>query len=251
MKFAANITLLDFGCPVLERPSRAKALGFDGIECLFPYDHSLEEWDTALSGLPVVLINSPETDWAAGARGCGALVGFENTFRERAGHAQAYAKALGADRLHLLSGNAAGADAQAVLVRNLQWAADAAPDLMHTIEPLNPIDMPGYFLNDYHLAIDMLAQVDRPNIGLQYDAWHAQRIHGSALDVWNDCKTHVTHVQIAGLVARNAPDLTNADEVALLEAIADHGYDGWISAEYMPSPADDPDWLAKARQITG
>jgi hydroxypyruvate isomerase len=69
--------------------------------------------------------------------------------------------------------------------------------------------------------------------------------------VWNNCKTHVTHVQIAGLAVRNAPDLTNADEVALLEAIADHGYDGWISAEYMPAPADDPDWLAKARQITG
>ena len=88
MKFAANITLLDFGCPVLKRPSRAKALGFDGIECLFPYDHSLDGWDAALSGLPVALINSPEPEWAAGARGCGALVGCEATFRERAVQAQ-------------------------------------------------------------------------------------------------------------------------------------------------------------------
>ena len=249
MKFAANITLIDFGLPVLGRVQAARDKGFDGIECLFPYDHSLADWGGALAGTPVALINFPEPDWAKGARGCGAVPGQEAAFQSRARHAQQYAQQLGADRLHVLSGNAVGDVARDTLVTNLRWAADNAPDLMHTIEPLNPADMPGYFLNDYQQAIDILAQVDRPNVALQYDAWHAQRIHGSALKVWQDCCEHVAHVQIAGLDARNAPDMTSTAEVALIDTIRGAGYTGWISAEYFPDAKDDPDWLVKARRI--
>lgn len=251
MRFAANITLIDFGVAVLDRVQAARDIGFDGVECLFPYDHSLVQWHSALAGVPVALINTPEPDWANGARGCGALVGQQAVFQDRTRQAQTYATHLGVDRLHVLSGNASGDAARDSLVTNLRWAADQAPELMHTIEPLNPADMPGYFLNDYYQAIDILAQVDRPNVGLQYDAWHAQRIHGSALQVWQDCRELVSHVQIAGLDARHAPDMTNPIEVSLIEAIRGSGYDGWISAEYFPDEKDDPDWLIKAQRIVG
>ncbi len=39
-----------------------------------------------------------------------------------------------------------GAVARATFLRNLEWAAAQRPEQSLTIEPINAIDMPGYFL---------------------------------------------------------------------------------------------------------
>ena len=81
-QFAANLTLLFTEVPMLDRPDWAARCGFDGVEVLFPYDHSPAEWERALAGLPVALINTPPGDWLAGDRGFAARPGDEATFRD-------------------------------------------------------------------------------------------------------------------------------------------------------------------------
>lgn len=49
------------------------------------------------------------------------------------------------------------------------------------IEPINPIDMPGYFLNDIQQAEEIINSVGLPNVKLQFDFYHIERIHGQAL----------------------------------------------------------------------
>jgi hydroxypyruvate isomerase len=129
------------------------------------------------------------------------------------------------------------------LVANLRWLADRAPGHALTIEPLNPGDQPGYFLNDYDLAARVLDAGDRPHVGLQYDSYHAQVIHGDALAVWRQYRDRITHVQIGDAPGRTEPGRGSVDFAALFAAIRAGGYDGWISAEYTPTTARTEDSL--------
>jgi len=130
---------------------------------------------------------------------------------------------------------AEGPRARQTLIRNLQWAADLAPAQRFTIEPLNGEDRPGYFLNDYDLAAGVIEAVARPNVGLQFDTYHAQKIHGDACAVWAAHGPAVFHVQIGDVPGRCAPLTGEIAFADLFAAIGSSGYDGWISAEYLPA----------------
>jgi len=81
-RFAANLTYLFTEVAMLERPDWAARCGFDGVEVLFPYDQPMAEWERALNGLPLALINTPPGDWASGDRGFAAVPGMELRFRD-------------------------------------------------------------------------------------------------------------------------------------------------------------------------
>ena len=57
-RFAANLTMLFTEVPALDRPGLAAQAGFDGAEILFPYDQPVRDWEVALAGLPLALINT-------------------------------------------------------------------------------------------------------------------------------------------------------------------------------------------------
>ena len=247
MRLAANLTLLFPELPMLDRVQAARQAGYDGVEVLFPYAQSVADWRAALGATPLALINTPAGDWATGERGFAALAGQEARFRADFAQALHYARDLGAQNLHVMAGNAVGAQAAACFATNLGWAADVArdqaPALTLTIEPLNARDMPGYFLADYDQAARLLTDLARPNLGLQFDIWHAARIHGDALAQWMRHAAHVRHVQIAGFPARGAPD--HAATTLAQIAIAG-GYSGWFAAEYLPDGCDSG-WIARLR----
>lgn len=236
-KFAANLTMLFTEVASLERPSLARQAGFDGAEVLFPYDYPAEAWAQALGDLPLVLINTPPGDWAAGDRGYAAMEGAQAQFRDSFLRALDYARALGAKRLHVMAGAAAGAMSEAVYLDNLAWAAAKAPDLTLVLEPLNPVDMPNYFLNDFDHGARMIDDLGAENVKLQFDLWHAAKIHGNAAAVWQRHAGLIGHVQIAGFPARNEPGGGGFDLTQLCDAIGQGQGGGWIAAEYRPARA--------------
>ncbi len=233
-RFAANLTLLFTEVPMLDRPDWARRMGFDGVEVLFPYDHPVAEWERALAGVPLALVNTPPGDWASGDRGFAARPGHETAFRDSFLRAADYAARLGAGRVHVMAGVAKGPQAEATFVENLAWAAAQAPDQRLCIEPLNPDDMPGYFLNDYDQAARILDDLGHPRIGLQFDLWHAARLHGDATQVWAAHLQRISHVQVAGFPARNEPGGGGFSLPALCDAV-DGMDDVWIAAEYRPA----------------
>lgn len=235
--FAANLTMLFTEVPVLDRPGLAAQAGFDGAEILFPYDHSPRDYEVALAGLPLALINTPPGDWLAGDRGFAAVPGEEARFRDSFLRGAEVASRLGAARLHVMAGVAKGPQAEQVFCENLAWAAAQAPDQRLVIEPLNPDDMPGYFLNDFDQAARILDDLALPGVGLQFDLWHAARIHGNAQAVWARHAARVHHIQIAGFPGRNEPGGGGFDLTALCRDTDAAGYDGWIAAEYRPARA--------------
>jgi hydroxypyruvate isomerase len=97
--------------------------------------------------------------------------------------------------------------------------------------------MPGYFLNDFDQAARILDDLALPQIGLQFDVWHAARIHGQASAVWAAHRGRVAHVQIAGFPNRNEPGGGGFDLPALCAELDATSEDIWVAAEYRPARA--------------
>lgn len=237
MRLAANLTFLFTELPMTERFAAARRAGFSGVEVLFPYDLATRELSRAAraEGLEFVLLNTPPPNWAGGPRGFAAIPGGEDRFRRDFRRALRFAQELGAAHLHIMAGRAEGETARRIFVDNLSWAAATAPQLSLLIEPLNPVDMPGYFLNDFDLAAGVLDEIGAPNLGLQFDAYHAQRITGDALACWDQHGTRARHIQIAGFPGRHEPQGGDIDYPAFFRRLGASGYDGWVSAEYVPA----------------
>ncbi|MBK0327477.1 TIM barrel protein [Rhodobacteraceae bacterium F11138] len=247
--FAANLSLLFAELPYLDRFDAAAQAGFEAVEVLFPYDIPAKETQRALlrNGLDLVLINAPPPNYTGGAPGYAAVPGGEGRFQHDIRRVMRYAQQLKPAMIHVMAGYDKTAMATDTFVHNLQWAADLAPSQSFTIEPLNPVDQPGYFLDDYDLAARVLDAVDRPNVRLQYDSYHAHMIHGDAAEVWREHGARVGHVQIGNPPDRSQPGSGPIDFADLFAQIGASGYSGWISAEYTPTTKRTEDslgWMA-------
>lgn len=238
-RFAANLTFLFTELPFMERFAAARAAGFEGVEVLFPYDFPAQEMRARIveSGLTFVLLASPPPNWAGGDRGFAAVPGSEERFRRDFDRALRFAEVLKPQHIHIMAGRASGAVARAIYVKNLKWAAERAPGRSLTIEPINPHDMPGYFLDDFDLAAEILDEVGAPNLGLQFDAYHAQTITDDPVAVWDRHGHRAAHVQIAGYPGRHEPVDGAIDYPAFFARLEAEGYQGWVSAEYVPQGA--------------
>jgi hydroxypyruvate isomerase len=258
--FAANLTLLYNEHGFLDRFAEAAADGFAGVECLFPYEHPADEIAARLAGhgLQQVLFNAPPGHWAAGERGLAALPGRKSEFRRGFEQALAYAERLTCPRIHVMAGLwPAGEDpapAWATYEANLAWAATQAASAGRQvlIEPINPFDMPGYLLNrqaDAHALVQRLAM---PNLKVQLDLYHAQRVEGDLPALLRSAlpSRRVGHLPIAGAPGRHEPDVGDIDYPPLfdlIEQLADPAL--WIGCEYRPlnSTRDGLGWLKHRR----
>lgn len=247
-KFCANLTWLFTELPFLERFGAAKEAGFDAVEVLFPYDVNAQDIVHELTrhDLQMALINCPPPNYTGGPQGFAAVPGLEERFKKDFQRALRYARTLGAHHLHIMSGEAQGAQARATFESNLRWAAAHAPTQSLTIEPINNQTKPGYFLNDFNLGRDIITTIDAPNLRLQFDAFHAARITGDVRGTWYAMADITAHVQIAQMPDRGEPDRGQIDFPAFLEDLETQGYQGWVAAEYKPrtGTAEGLGWLA-------
>jgi len=188
-RLAANLTFLFKELPFLERFEAAADAGFDAVEVLFPYDDATTEIVRRLQSnrLPLALINAPPPNWTGGERGFAAVPGLDSRFRMDFKRTMRFADRLKPRHIHIMAGVAEGDAAYKTFVENLTWACEKAPKQSLTIEPLNPIDMPGYFLLDFDLAAKVIADVGAPNLGLQFDSYHAHLLTGDVLGTKGPC----------------------------------------------------------------
>lgn len=250
-RFAANLSLLYTELAFAERFAAAAADGFEAVEYLFPYDNEPAALAALLKahGLQQVLFNAPPGDWAGGERGLACLPGREAEFAEGLTLALRYAAALGCPRLHVMAGRmpaGLSADAaRATFVANLRRAARQAAEAGVTllIEPINPRDMPGYFLTRQDQAHALLDDIGEAQVRVQMDLYHAQIVEGDlAMKLRQYLPTgRVGHIQIAGVPERHEPDVGEVHYPYLFALIDELGFDGWIGCEYRPRRGAVPD----------
>lgn len=253
---AANLSFLYQDLPPDERWAAARADGFLACEILFPYAEPAAELAARLQGLGLhlALFNAPAGDWTAGDRGLACLPGRQAEFRTGLLRALDYASATGTQRLHVMAGvPPASVSCEAArdnYLDQLRWAAEqlGPGDLRLCIEPINPLDMPGYFLQTQAQAHALLDQLNDPRVLLQFDAYHCQRREGEVLNKLRLAfeRGRLGHVQVAGAPDRQEPDRGELRVEALLQALDNWGYGGHVGCEYRPA-AGTRDGLGWAR----
>jgi hydroxypyruvate isomerase len=241
-KFAANLSMLFTEHPFLERFARAREAGFQAVEFLFPYeyDSSAIAHELRRSELEQVLFNLPAGDFTAGDRGMANDPNRVEEFRHGVEEGLKIAAELGCRRLNCLAGlrlaDVAEEAQSATLIENLRYAADAAASagVLQVVEPLNAFDAPGYFLPTPESGFAIVERAGHPNLKLQYDVYHAQRMSGNLAATIAARIDLIGHVQIADSPARNEPGTGEINYPFVLQALDDAGYDGWVSLEYRP-----------------
>ena len=242
-KFAANLSMQFNEVDFLDRFAAAAKAGYKGVEYLFPYAYAKDDLAARLAenGLEQVLFNMPPGDWAKGERGLACLPDRVSEFQETVGKAIDYAKALKCPRVHAMAGlkpqGVAEDKVRATYVANIKFAAaeTAKAGLTLVIEPINFRDMPGFFLNYSKQALDIIAEVGAPNLKLQYDIYHMQRMEGELANTIKANIGVIGHMQLADTPGRHEPGTGEINYPFLFKAIDEAGYEGWIGCEYVPA----------------
>jgi hydroxypyruvate isomerase len=244
-KFSANLTMLFNELPFLDRFEAAAQAGFRAVEFLFPYDFAAQDIRDRLDahGLALVLHNLPAGNWGAGERGIASHPARMAEFREGVLKALEYAAVLGTPQMNCLAGIApAGvteATARATLLANLRFAADKLGEcgIRLLMEPINTFDIPGFFVNRTAQALAIMDDVGSPNLHLQYDIYHAQRMEGELGATLTRQIGRIAHIQLADNPGRNEPGTGEINHHYLFDLLDRLGYGGHIGCEYKPRDA--------------
>ena len=242
-KFCANITTLYREYPPIERIGRAAADGFDAIEIQFPYDLKPTSLRQALDAhdMPLVLMNFPVGDLMTGGQGLAAVPACEAEFDQALQEAREYAEILQPRAMNLLAGRPDSrherADCQTAFENSLGKAYELTRELGIRLltEPVNSIDLPGFFLDRLQQAIDLVAALPDIELGLQYDLYHMRMMGAdieSELPVVID---RVGHIQFSDVPGRTEPGLGSIDFESIFALIDALEYDGYVGAEYFPT----------------
>jgi 2-dehydrotetronate isomerase len=239
-RFAANLGYLFTEHPLPACIDAAAAAGFEAIELQLPYAVPASEVKAAIArnDLTILGINTPRGP-REGDFGLAAVSGRESDFDAAFAQALDYITAIGGRAIHCLAGVVAPdarAQAERIFVANLARAADRAAERGITllVEPINPRDRPGYFLTRVEHAADIIANVGKPNVRMQFDFYHAQIVGGDLITRFETYLPVVGHVQCAAVPGRREPDEGEINYPAVFEAVDKLGYQGWIGAEYRP-----------------
>lgn len=254
-RYAANLSMLFSEHDFLDRFGEAAKAGFIGVEYLSPYEVPAERIaeELARHELSQVLFNLPSGNWAAGERGIACDPKRLSEFRDGVEIALAYAKVLGNAQINCLAGivppNVRRELAEETLIANLRHAAGrlAEAGILLLVEAINTFDIPGFLLSGSRQTIDILDRAGAPNLRLQYDIYHMQRMEGEIAKTIERLLPRIAHIQIAGNPGRTEPDKGEINYGYLIKRLDELGYDGWIGAEYKPTgmTTDGLGWLTR------
>ncbi len=249
MKFSANLGFLWADRALPDAIRAAHAAGFDAVECHWPYDTPAAQTLAALqqTGLPMLGMNTRRGNTAIGENGLSALPGREADARAAIDEAIVYARATGTRAVHVMAGNSGGPRARAAFVENLTYACRQAAEITILIEPLNPYNAPGYFLNTTGLAADIIREVGQPNLRLMFDCYHVQIIEGDVTRRLKALLPLIGHIQIASVPDRGTPDHGELDYAYVLQHITRLGWTHPLGAEYQPVQDMDMGWINRYR----
>jgi hydroxypyruvate isomerase len=244
-RFCANLSMLYTEHGFLDRFAAARRDGFEAVEYLFPYDFAKDDLAEALdrNGLRQILHNLPAGDWARGERGIACLPDRVGEFQDGVGRGIDYARALGCTQVNCLAGLVPqGRDDDEIrktLTDNLRFAAKrlAEAGIRLLVEPVNSRDIPGFYLDRVEKAVSVIDAVGSPNLFLQYDLYHQQRLGGELLATYQRLKSRIAHIQLADNPGRNEPGTGEINFPFLFDALDREGYEGWIGCEYKPRTA--------------
>ncbi|PPD23976.1 MAG: hydroxypyruvate isomerase [Methylomonas sp.] len=253
LKFSANLSLLFTELELPQRFQAARQAGFSAVEMQFPYSLSAQQIRQELDRLELqlVLFNIAADDLLQGGEGLACVPEKHAQFRQSVDQAMAYADILKPQAVNVLPGRCLNpenlADYWGTFITNLQYAADGMQTLgVKTVfEAINTLDMPGFIISTGDQMLEVLEQLNHPNLFMQYDIYHQHRMQQNMTDFITRHWARIGHIQFADCPGRGQPGTGAIDFPQIFATIEKTGYPGWIGAEYKPvaNLTDNFDWL--------
>ena len=239
MKYSACIEWLfaDESEDFADRVRSAAANGFSAVEFWFWSNKDLDAIEAALKQTRLRLAGCV----------CEPMIGLNDpanhvAYLEGLRRSIVVAQRLGADVLIAQAGaelpDVPRADQRAAMVACLSAAAEIlqGSGVRLAVEPLNTlVDHPGYFLSSTTETLDIIAEVDRPEVGIVYDVYHSAVMGERTEEVLAGSVARVLHVHAADHPGRSDPGTGSIDLAKRLAWIFANGYDRLVGLEYRPA----------------
>lgn len=148
----------------------------------------------------------------------------------------------GLDKIICFSGNRNGMDDETGLencttgLKRLMSTAEQYGVIV-CMELLNSkIDHEDYMCDHTAWGVELVERVGSDNFKLLYDIYHMQIMEGDVIRTIRDNHEYIAHYHTGGVPGRNEIDETQELYYpAIIEAIVDTGYDGFIGQEFIPT----------------
>ncbi|MBI2480808.1 MAG: TIM barrel protein [Planctomycetia bacterium] len=98
---------------------------------------------------------------------------------------------------------------------------------------------PGYFGDDVDFCVDLIRRVDSPKMKLLFDIYHVQIMNGDVIRRIRQYKDVICHYHTGGNPGRG--ELDDTQEInypAVMKAILETGYTGYVAQEFIPNWED-------------
>ena len=239
--------------PLDDLCTAGKEFGLQSVELLMPQDFPT----LAKHGMTCAMVTFPTKANAAGTH-IGSISHAFNRLEHHdtlveiyEPHLKAAAEA-GAKQVICFSGNRAGlSDEQGLencavgLKRILPLAEKLGLTLV--MELLNSkVNHPDYQCDHTAWGVELCKKIASPNFKLLYDIYHMQIMEGDVIATIRANHQYISHYHTGGVPGRNEIDDTQELHYpAIMRAIADTGYQGFVGQEFVPKR---PDKLASLRQ---
>ncbi len=223
--------------PLPELCDAAKRMGLEAIDLL-----SLDEIPVAKEhGLTCSLVTGVPGGITSGLNRLenhDAIVGWFET-------AAPAAAAIGCENLIVFSGNRDGMDANTGIANCATGIQRLLPiaekhEVRIIMELLNSKhDHPDYMCDHTAWGVELCQAVGSDRFKLLYDIYHMQIMEGDVITTIRQHHRHIGHYHTAGVPGRHEIDGTQElNYPAIMRAIAETGYTGFVAQEFIPTGPD-------------
>jgi hydroxypyruvate isomerase len=98
---------------------------------------------------------------------------------------------------------------------------------------------PDYFCDSLERTVEICRQVGSERCKVLFDLYHVQIMHGDVITRLRAHKDYIAHIHTAGVPGRHEIDETQElNYPALMKALLEIGYTGFVGQEYIPTWPD-------------
>jgi hydroxypyruvate isomerase len=242
--------------PLDDLCAAGKEFGLQSVELLMPGDFKTLE----KHGMTCAMVSFPSGTTDKGVKVGGIERAFNRTEHHDAlvaayePHLRACAE-VGAKQAICFSGNRDGMSDE----QGLEHCATGLRRLLPLAEKLgitlvmellnSKVNHPDYMCDRTAWGVELCKRAASPNFKLLYDIYHMQIMEGDVIATIRSSHECFSHYHTGGVPGRN--EIDESQELfypAIMRAIADTGYKGYVGQEFIPKR---PDKLASLRQGIG
>lgn len=223
--------------PFMQRFKQAAAHGFSAIEFWNPAADGRNMSDVAALCGELNLRIVQFTGW-----GGPSLADARNhdEFAESIRHAVELARQLDAPMFTVVGHQQLDGIDQVESVSNLTRALGRVVPILEgaekmlILEPFNPVDHQGHFLNGSADALAICRSIDSPFVKINWDLYHMQLSEGNLVANMRNGLDQIGYVQVADVPGRHQPGTGELNYEYIFKALDEMGYKGPIGLECWP-----------------